>query len=283
MELIVAKHAGFCFGVRRIVNILMRFIERKKKVAVYGDLIHNQPYIDELKRQGVKFIYDISDIKKHFSEYIILTQAHGITQAEEDILKSSNVIFINGVCPRVQESEKIAIRCVKQNKDVFIIGDKEHKEVKSILSRLEGRGHVISSSNYLKELRAYNAGCIIFQTTQKTGIYFDILRHFSNFEVYNTICEATQERQEDILKLSKLVNAIVIIGGYTSANTKRLKELSEEKGLYTQHIERVSELDKKFFTFNKVGLHAGASTPESDIKAVIEIFKNKGFNIKELI
>lgn len=252
MKILRAKHMGFCFGVKRAVDIIL---EQKEKTSLYGDLIHNQDFLNYLKERGI--------VKGR--EGTIAIRAHGITKQEYEDLKDYPLLDLT--CPFVQKAQDI----VKENnrKQIIILGDKDHPEVKSIASF--GEDALIVKN--IEEIPEINKPIVLLtQTTQKVED-LDLVREFleskyNEVETYNTICNATRERQESAKELARQVDLMIVIGGEKSANTKKLKEVCERycKTIMIQNEKDITDLKN----VETIGVTAGASTPEFVINNVIK-------------
>lgn len=286
MKIIIAKESGFCFGVRRAMDMVYELIKKypNRKIYLYREIIHNPQEVKRLKDKGVDVIYDLNKINDNS---IVVISAHGITPIEEENLRKRNIILVDTTCPYVKKIHNIAEKLSQQNYDILIVGDKDHLEVKGILGYCNGKGRVINSFSDIKKIKIENKIGLIAQTTQDIDKYkniiFNIIDTFFKFKhielrVFNTICDATYKRQRETLRIARKADIVIIIGGRNSANTKRLYKLSKKiiKNVYL--IETADELKKKWFKNKKVlGISAGASTPDWIIQEVVK--KIKEFNI----
>ena len=281
MKVKLARSAGFCMGVRRAMEMVLAEANRHEGVLyTYGPLIHNTQVIDLLKSKNVKSISDISGLKNG----TVLIRAHGIPPEERNMLKASSMKIIDATCPRVAKVQSIIKRHAKKGYTPVIVGDMDHAEVIGLVGYGEGKAIVINSIEELSHLPKTEKICLVAQTTQNEKVYEDITQkvteQFPETLVFNTICEATSERQTEVKEIAKHVNCMVVVGGYHSGNTKRLALVSEEAGARTFHIETEKEIKKEDFrNMGVVGVTAGASTPNWMIKNVVkEIESIKGRN-----
>jgi 4-hydroxy-3-methylbut-2-enyl diphosphate reductase len=246
----------------------------------YGPLIHNTQVIDLLKSKNVESIDNISGIKNG----TVLIRAHGIPPEERSMLKASCMKIIDATCPRVAKVQSIIRRHAKKGYTPVIVGDRDHAEVIGLVGYGEGKAIVINSVEELSHLPESEKICLVAQTTQNEKVYEDITRKVTkrlpDTLVFNTICEATSERQTEVKEIAANVDCMVVVGGYHSGNTRRLALVSEEAGTRTYHIETEKEIKKEDFkNMEVVGVTAGASTPNWMIKNVIkEIEGIKGRN-----
>lgn len=281
MKVKLARSAGFCMGVRRAMEMALSEANRREGVLyTYGPLIHNTQVIDLLKSKNVQEISDIKGLKNG----TVLIRAHGIPPEDRNILKASGLKIIDATCPRVAKVQAIIRRHAKKGYTTVIAGDKDHAEVIGLVGYAEGKAIVINSVDELSQIPASIKICLVAQTTQNEKLYEDISakvkERFPDAAIFNTICEATSERQQEVKEIAAHVDCMVVVGGYHSGNTKRLVQVSEEAGTPARHIETEKEIRKEDFQdMEVVGVTAGASTPNWMIKNVVkEIEGIKGRN-----
>ena len=287
MKIVVAKSAGFCFGVKRAVVEAYKVLEQNKcenkKHNIYsiGPLIHNEIVTDDLKSKGLIELNDLSDIKKLKNEKVII-RTHGTLKSVEDELKKNGNAIIDLTCPFVSKIHKLVTEYSENGYKIIVIGDKEHPEVKGIVSRAQNDIYVIISKNDINNLKIdKNAKILVVcQTTTNVNnaqILVDILRDlFYNIKIVKTICNATENRQEEVKNLAKNSDVMLIIGSRSSSNTKKLYEISKS---FCENSYLLSEKsDTKKISIKKdavVGVSAGASTPENLIEEIIDNVRNE--------
>ncbi len=271
MKVKLAEESGFCFGVKKALD-RVNAIESKENVYVLGKLIHNPQVIEELKKQGVRFVEDVSEV----SDGTLIISAHGASDGVIGKATEKGLKIIDTTCPLVKNVHNITKNLEKQGYRVVIFGDKEHTEVKGIEGNL--KEPIIISD--ISELDGLDDGkyALVSQTTQDVVSFNKVSNRLKekvrDFVVSDTICSATKARQENAEKLAKEVELMIVIGGYNSANTKRLEDICS-KIVETKHIESADELDEKWFSGKEnIGVTAGASTPESVIKEVVDRIGN---------
>ena len=275
MEIILAKTAGFCFGVNRAVNKVEELLNNNK-VATLGPLIHNPQYIQSLCDRGAVIIDNISEMPDNCE---LVIRAHGITKEELDNIWHSGISFYDATCPFVKKIQNIVDKESDKNNIVLIAGDAEHPEVKGFRSYCKGISFVFNSYNELTQLLVENPEIkeseIIFvaQTTFSISEYKKSTEMLKNvctkIKIFDTICDATSKRQKEACNLSHKCDIMVVIGGKNSSNTQKLKAVCE-KNTKTVLIESAEELENiDFSSYSKVGVTAGASTPVCIIKEVI--------------
>ncbi len=271
MEIIVADVYGFCGGVKRAVK--MAFDNADKGVYSYGDLVHNEFVVDELQRKGVE---EIDDTNIENSKVII--RSHGVHKNILDDLKKRNNEIINCVCPKVENIYNIVDNFYEKGYNIVIIGNNRHPEVIGINSRCNDSATIISS---LKDIKIPDGKIVVVSQTTSNVDFFEnainVIKDISKDEVlvYNTICNATFKRQESVRNLSKKVDAIIVLGGKKSSNTKKLAEIAKLNCKNVFLIESINDIDLNIFKkFNKIGITAGASTPDSVIKEAVSRMEN---------
>jgi len=268
-----ARSYGFCFGVKRAVDLA----EQSKNAVTLGPLIHNPLEIERLaKKYNVKYVESINDIDKNIEKVIIRT--HGIPKKDLHILKEKQVKIIDATCPFVKKPQEIVEKMSKVGYDIVIFGDENHPEVKGVKSySVHNRVYVVKDIEELKNIKLKENIATVAQTTRKLNEYLKIIDYllskYKEVRVFNTICNATFENQDAVRALSKETDVMVIIGGKNSSNTKQLYNIANEN-CESYLIESKDELQKEWFKNKKVcGISAGASTPEWLVNEVIEEIK----------
>lgn len=274
MEITIAKSSGFCFGVRRALDISSKIAKIRKNVFVLGDIVHNTFVVKALEEQGVKKINHISPCAKNRRTLII--RAHGAPKIIFKKAKRYGYKIIDATCPKVKNIYKIARRLEKNNK-IIIIGDKGHNEVKGIAGQLNKKPLIIESLSDIsrQKLSRLKKTAVITQSTQSMNNINKIMTRLKqiipHIKLYNTTCQTTAVKQREIQSLPKKNCLILIIGSKTSANTKRLFSLSKRINKKTYWIESAKNLKKSLFkNVKKVGIMAGASTPDYITREVVE-------------
>jgi len=276
MKIILVPKIGFCFGVKRAIDISVETFKKKPRPCqVLGPLVHNEFVIKRLKRQGVKFINSLNEAQKG----TIIIPAHGEDPKVLEKIKKIGLGLVDATCPLVTKVQNLAKIINNKRYQVIIIGDRNHKEVKSIQAAINGKGIIISDAKEIPRLKikGKSAG-VLTQTTQNPEKVKNILtklkNKFKNLKFYNTLCPTIQNYQKEVEKLAPKVDLMLIIGSRTSANTKRLAEIIKSLGKKVYHIEGVSQLKKEWFNgIKKVGIAGGTSTPDWIIKDVIKKLK----------
>jgi 4-hydroxy-3-methylbut-2-enyl diphosphate reductase len=277
MKIIVAKMAGFCFGVKRAIDIAFHIADEKRKgVYTLGPLIHNPQVVEMLKNKGIFPIEDFK-AKKDISALIIRT--HGIPLDLSKKISTLGYEIIDATCPFVKKAQHYAKLLKEEGYQVVILGEKNHPEVKGLMSYANNDVIIVDGKTPLPKLKKRLG--IVVQTTQPVEtlkkVISDALEHANEIKVYNTICNSTALRLKETEKMACKVNLMLVVGGKNSANTTQLTRLCKSLLVPTYHIETSSEIKKNWFKGVKnLGITAGASTPEWIIKEVEERIRDIG-------
>ena len=277
MKILVAKTAGFCFGVKRAVNIAFRVSgEKREGVYTLGPIIHNPQVVERLTEKGIIPIKDIRS-KKDIQALIIRT--HGIPRNLLEEISSMGCEIIDATCPFVKKAQYYAKLLREEGYQVVILGEKKHPEVKGLISYASDDAIVVDGNRPLPRLK--NKVGIVVQTTQPLEALKRLLSQAiglaKEIKVYNTICNSTALRLKETEEMARKVDVMVVVGGKNSANTTQLARLCRSLSVATYHIETPSEIkDTWFRRAKRVGITAGASTPGWIIKEVEERIRNRG-------
>ncbi|MFN4319796.1 MAG: 4-hydroxy-3-methylbut-2-enyl diphosphate reductase [Aquificaceae bacterium] len=278
-EIIIAEHAGFCFGVRRAISLAEEALKDGQKVFSIGPLIHNPQEVKRLEESGLVPLKDESHLREG---HRVLIRSHGIPPQRERELLSKGIDIIDATCPYVKAVHSAVTRLCQEGYFVVLVGEKNHPEVIGTLGYLQecgGRGIVVESKEDLKEvLGKEDRVGVVAQTTQKEQFFKDVVGELAlwarELKVINTICNATSERQEDVYSLAPQVDVMIVIGGKNSGNTRRLYEIAKSLNPNSYHVETSQELKEEWFKGAKrIGITAGASTPDWIISEVVERIK----------
>jgi (E)-4-hydroxy-3-methyl-but-2-enyl pyrophosphate reductase len=285
----IAKNAGFCMGVRRAVD--MALVSTRKKsgpIYTYGPLIHNPQVLEILAGKGVKPMQgeDVNEGDRPSKDGgTLIIRAHGISPQERRKIKESGIKVLNATCPHVGKVQGIINRHAKDHYSIIIAGEKDHAEVKGLLGYAQGRGYVIHTLEELACLPPMEKVCFVAQTTQDEtrfqALAEAIQKKYPGAKIFNTICDSTHRRQEEVLALAKKVEAMVVVGGKGSGNTRRLAGISEEAGIPTFHVETENDLDPQALSrYSVIGVTAGASTPNWLILRVVDRLHDLGGRVE---
>ena len=273
MKINVAKSAGFCFGVKRALKIARELAQSGAEVEMLGDIVHNEDVVKKIESTGIKKVKRL----REGTNKTLLIRAHG---ASVDVYKRAaqkGYQIVDATCPMVKEIHDIVQVSKKEGCKIVIIGDKHHDEVRGIMGQLNNRATVIDSMKNipLNEINRIKKACVVVQSTQnveKTLRIVDTLKkHIKELKFYNTICKPTRIKQKEATDMPLANDVMIIIGSRTSANTKRLYEISKSHNKRSYWIESSTEVNPKWFEEAKsVGVMAGASTPDTTTRQVIK-------------
>lgn len=280
MKVLTVTNAGFCFGVKRAINIAFEAAkDNNNEVYTLGPIIHNPQVVEKLSVEGVRAVEDLN--QDGIGKLII--RSHGVPT---DIFKKASekgIEVIDATCPFVKNAQKYAHILQKEGYQVIIVGDRGHPEVKSILSYAGDDAIVVGNAALIEGIPLKKKVGIVAQTTQRHSIFQEVvlkcIEKAEDVKVYNTICDSTTKRQDETKRLAEEVDLVLVVGGKCSANTTQLASICRQMGTKTFHIEVPEEIEECWFNgVEKVGVTAGASTPDwiidSVIKKVHEIDKN---------
>lgn len=284
MEIIVGKLAGFCGGVINSVTRTEKLLDEYKELYCLGELVHNKQVVDKLKSKGLIVVEDLGEVPDNS---MVIIRAHGVAKSIYEEADKRNIKLFDLTCPNVLKIHEQAKELVDEDNYVVLVAQKDHPEAIGTISFcgdncdiLESHDDIISIVKKINDSGKSKVS-IISQTTfsvakfeQFTKELVDLLSGKYNVEILNTICNATDLRQKETKEMSSLVDAMIIIGGKNSSNTKKLYELARENCLNTYIIETVLEIKDDFSIFNKVGIMAGASTPKDSIEGVVDYLKS---------
>lgn len=271
MKIKVAKSAGFCWGVKRAVNMAVDSVKKAKGRALcLGELIHNKREIERLKNLGMVFIEDMNDLKKGDT---VVIRSHGVSPKVLEFLKRKGVEIVDATCPFVKDVHEKAMKLEEEGYPVLILGNAHHPEVIGIAGHVKNP-MIINSLEEIKKLPPMKKLGVVCQTTLNLSFFKEAVSILSlkvkDLKVYNTICSATSVRQKETLKLAKEVDVMFVIGGKNSSNTTKLYQIAKEVNPRTYHIESKDEIEPDWLKNSEtVGITAGASTPQWVIEEVV--------------
>jgi 4-hydroxy-3-methylbut-2-enyl diphosphate reductase len=257
-------------GVRRAVEIVLDTARRQDApISTFGPLIHNPQVLSIFDEKGISAIQALPEK----GQGSIIIRAHGVPPEQKQALQRTGLNVIDATCPRVIKVQTIIQKHAQKGYASIIIGDKDHPEVIGLLGYAGEQGCVVDNLNDLDRLPQFDRAIIVAQTTQNTHFFKAVLewagKKFPHYKIFNTICDSTEKRQKEVTRLAELVDAIIVVGGHDSGNTKRLAEIARQAGKPVYHIETESELDLEALrTIDRIGITAGASTPNWIIKRV---------------
>lgn len=276
MEIVLADAAGFCFGVKRALDLTRKVISEVQEsgsgtpIQTLGPLIHNPQVVQELQAKGVTVCEAPADVNSG----VVIVRCHGVSPTVMDALNQRDVTVLDATCPFVQRAMRWARQLTEEGYQVVIVGDESHPEVQAIKGYTNGTAFVVDSPQAIDGLPAAKRIGVIAQTTQSTENFRAcinaLIGRVEELKAFDTICTATEQRQASARQLAAQVDVMVVIGGRNSANTRRLAEVCQEQGTRTIHVETPDELQSEWFTgVRRAGVTAGASTPDWLIEGVL--------------
>lgn len=274
MEIILAKSAGFCFGVKRATQMAFTAAGEHDQITSLGPLIHSPQMVQKLAAEGIRVCHQVEEIPSG----AILIRSHGVTAQELDSIHSSGLQIVDATCPFVKKAQEFAAQLSDDGYLLVLVGEADHPEVQGIVSYAQGDVRIVASPQEAAQLAKCGKIGVVAQTTQSFENFSQIvsicLTKAKEVRIFNTICDATSVRQEEARDIAAQVDLMLVIGGYNSANTSRLATLCREQQADTHHVETSDQLDPDWFVGKeKVGITAGASTPRWIIDNVIEKVK----------
>lgn len=282
MKIRIARHIGFCFGVRRAVNIAQRALNRDGEFFCLGALIHNPQEVKRLSEKGLKIVKNIKDIKPGAT---LIIRSHGLLPALIKAACRRGIKLIDATCPFVKKAQGLCRMLKMEGFSVVVIGDKKHPEVKALVGFAGGEASVVENIRDLNKLRLKNKKIgVVAQTTQSRKDFQSLVRallkkrrdkdSFTELKVFDTICADSAARQASARKISCVCDAMLVIGGRNSANSRRLAKICRQMVARTHHIETAADIRPRWKKADCIGVVSGASTPDWIIKDVIRKLKN---------
>ncbi len=274
MRIEIAKHAGFCMGVRRAVEMVFDAAAKDPFTPIYtfGPLVHNPQVLDLLGQKGIGVLDQVPD----YGRGTVLIRAHGVRPHIENNLKDAGFDVMDATCPKVLKIQQIIRTYTRRGFAAVIVGDEHHPEVVGLLGYANGQGHVVGNVDEFKGLPEFENAVVVAQSTQNTALFEQVrtwtAQNHPHYKIFNTICDSTERRQAELKRLAGEVDAVIVVGGKNSGNTRRLVEIVEESGKPVCHIEAETDLGSADLdvlrSAKNVGITAGASTPNWVIKKV---------------
>jgi 4-hydroxy-3-methylbut-2-enyl diphosphate reductase len=285
MKIFVAKDAGYCFGVRDAVNLAYDTADKHGEVYMLGTVVHNERVVANLEKVGTKVVDSLDDVPK---DKPVLFRAHGTPPNIWEEAKRKNLNLIDATCPLVVDIHHEIKKLEEEGRKTIIIGDHGHDEVSAIAAQVSSP-IIISNISEANNLRKMKKAGVVSQSTQMIENVQDIINILMekafDLRFVNTICFPTRRNHSQIKELAKNCDLMIVIGSFTSANSKRLTQLSLERNKKTYQVTDALELDAKWFkNIENIGISAGASTPDEIIEEVVARIKQIGkITEKEII
>jgi (E)-4-hydroxy-3-methyl-but-2-enyl pyrophosphate reductase len=283
MKIRLAKTAGFCMGVRRAVDMVLDLQRATPPLPIvtYGPLIHNPQTLELLRSRGIREVGSIDEITSGTA----VIRAHGISPQEKRLLREKGVGIIDATCPRVSRVQAVISKHAAKGQFCVIVGDEDHPEVKGLMGFASAGGLAVSTpdTDLIDLVPGNREICVVAQTTQEIETFNKVVekleKRHASLHVYNTICDSTKRRQAEVGRLARQVDTIVVVGGKGSGNTQRLMKVAQAQGVSALHVETDDEIPPLAFSGARtVGVTAGASTPNWQIRRVIDRIRQIGIN-----
>ncbi|MCF6412808.1 4-hydroxy-3-methylbut-2-enyl diphosphate reductase [Collinsella tanakaei] len=268
----IAAHAGVCYGVERALSMAAdAATSAPAPVHTLGPLIHNPLVVKELEAQGVGLAETLDDA----ASGSIIIRAHGVVPAVIEQARARDLTVLDATCPYVKRVHAAAEKLVREGYQLIVVGESGHPEVEGIMGHADGAARVVSCADDLAGLEISSRVGVVVQTTQTqatlAGVVSALLTRASEVRVINTICSATQERQQAASELASRADVMIVVGGKNSGNTRRLAQICAERCERTHHVEDACEIDPAWLTgAGLIGITAGASTPSSHIERAVK-------------
>ncbi len=262
MEIIIAENIGFCFGVERAYNLSLETLKKNNNCQMLGNLVHNERVIESLKEKGLKFISEANQVKPG----TVIIRSHGVSRKVFQDLQDKNINIIDATCPFVKKAQNLAKDLKDEGRKVVIIGEKDHAEVKAINGFIDDQAIIVESEKQINSIPKDEPIGIVIQTTQdveKTKKFIqEIKKQVKDIKIHETFCQAVSKRQEEVKKLIKETDIVLVVGSKTSANTQRLVSIVLDQKKQVYGIENKQDINKDwFFKGIKVGVISGTSAP----------------------
>ena len=281
MKILIAKDAGYCFGVRDAVNLAYETAEDHGDVYMLGHIVHNENVVKDLDEAGAKVVGKLKDVPKGKP---IMFRAHGTSTKVWEKAQKQNMNIIDATCPLVKEIHDEVIKLEKEGRKIIIIGDHGHDEVVGIASQIKDP-IIVATPDEAQKLRKMKKAGIVSQSTQTIENVQEIINILMtkvfDLRFINTICFPTKRNQQQLKDLSEKCDVMVVIGSFTSANSNRLTQLALERNDRSYQVTSADDLISDWFNESDVvGITAGASTPDNIIKNVTEKIKSFSNNLE---
>lgn len=279
----LAKSAGFCFGVKRAVNMVFDEVEKADvPIYTYGPIIHNDEVVKDMTDKGVVVVQDLEELS-HLPKGKIIIRSHGIGKKEYEKIQNCGFEILDATCPFVLKIHRLVEKYSKENYHIVIVGNSKHPEVQGIIGWCEKEEYsVVENPTDIEQMKfaSDRKMCIVSQTTFNYNKFQELVEIISkkgyDIIVLNTICSATEERQKEAREIANVSEAMIVIGDKNSSNTQKLFEICKKECVNTYYIQTSEDMNyTDLITFNSVGITAGASTPNKIIEEVSKNVRNE--------
>ena len=272
MEIIVARNSGFCYGVRRALQLARQTGKKPgQRIFSWGEIIHNPEVIASLQKDGIQVASSLSQLRPGDT---VIIRSHGISPAIYRALKKKKVKLVDATCPIVKKIQQTVDRLSRRSGEIIIVGNKNHPEIQGLLGYSRGKARVVENEDQVRALPFKKKRAVLAQSTQDEQLFSLVVgalaERTQELQVFNTICQSTRIRQVATAELARQVDALLIIGGRNSSNTSKLYQISRRLLPSTYLIESPEEITPEMFQgVHKIGLSGGASTPPEVIKKTV--------------
>ena len=276
MKVYLPQRIGFCFGVKNAITLAKKELEKEKEVYSLGELVHNPQVMDQLIKEGLKVVYDLSKIK----EGTVITRAHGIDYSIVEEAQKRGIKIVETTCPYVLRVQRITKLLAKESYQIVVVGSAEHPEIKSLIANTPSKNvYVVKTPEEAEKIPGEKIG-VVAQTTESLDNFQNIVKNLiknkPEVRAFNTICEVVRERREDLKELAKKVEAIIIVGGRNSSNTKQMVKVCQLMGVKTYFVEKEEDINyQEIKKLNSIGITGGTSTPEETIRKISKMLNKK--------
>jgi 4-hydroxy-3-methylbut-2-en-1-yl diphosphate reductase len=285
MKIFLAREAGFCFGVERAIDLVQAARDREpdRSIDILKEIVHNRHVIESFQAQDVRSVKSVEEARNG----VFVISAHGVAPEIVKTAKARGLAVLDVTCPLVTRIHRIVERLVSEGREVILLGDGGHDEVNGILGVAPGHVHLLRKPEEVAALPAMKRVALVSQTTQGNqdwdAMVAALRDRFSDLELHNTICSATEQRQQAIRELAALCTQIFVVGSANSANAQRLVDIAVGLGVEAELIENVNGLKTAHIKDDGiVGVSAGASTPEVLIQEVLDYLQARGGHLEPL-
>jgi 4-hydroxy-3-methylbut-2-enyl diphosphate reductase len=275
----IAKNGGFCFGVRRAVESVVRCLEEDSRVYTLGPIIHNPQVVAMLEGRGVRMANSVAEVDGG----TVVIRSHGAPPGVYEECRLRGIRLVDATCPRVKRIQEKVYSCRQKGQPVILIGERDHPEVLGVNGWCGGEAFVVNSLEDVRALPPMDSACVAAQTTLPQARWDELMPAIRevvpNCEEFPSICQATRERQRDAAELARRSDCMIVIGGKNSTNTRRLYELCRRYCPATWQIETAEQLNwDRICRYERIGIASGASTPDWIIKEVYRTMSDMAHN-----
>lgn len=274
-RIMTPKKIGCCFGVKRAIKLTEDVLSSRKPAYIFGELVHNETITRKLCEEGLKMVEGMDDVK----DGTLIIRAHGLSPDERKKAEEKKIEIVDATCPIVRQAQNAAKKLEEEGYQVVIVGDKDHAEIKGIVGHLKNEAIVVANHKEIQPAKLKRKVGLIFQTTHSVefckDVVAEVMKVAHDIKIINTICADIRRRQEDAVKIARVVDLMIVVGSHHSSNTIKLKKLCQKYNKNTIQIETAKDLSSsKLKKARSVGIVGGASTPDVLIEEVKQRLKS---------